>query len=67
MSYVIWLGLATRDWTDIRTRNWKYLVYLGRYGKQQIDHTRHWPLSELNRACMQVSDMLKEEASKSST
>lgn len=59
---VRWAVMAVRDWTRDVREVWKLVVYIGRYGKQPIDHVERWPMSKVLRVAKGVSDLLNEEA-----
>jgi len=47
---------------DHRSRVWKHVAFLGRYGHQQADMCLSMPTSELRELSSAVADLMREEA-----
>ena len=63
-SWGLWLNMATRDWhRDLYTIA-KTVVFVGRYGGQDIERVEGWPLSKVIRTARIVGEYIAEEAKK---
>ncbi len=55
------IQFARTDWDKWAHSVWKDVVYIGRYGAQDIDKVQHWPLSKIRRISGVLSKLIKAE------
>ena len=59
--YAHWLCLGSDRRIEIF---YKHLIFLARYGGQQIEHTQYWSLQQIRRSVRDLAEYLSEENKK---
>lgn len=60
-SFQTWCDLVMADWSRNIQHTWKLMVAAARYGAQDIETMKDWPISEVVRVVRLLGDLLEKE------